>query len=98
MPKHYVWVEATVADREKMKPYGEKVGATVAKYGGRYIIRNGAFDILEGGAGEHKGKVLIEFPSREAALTWWNSPEYREISIIRQANSRGNFVLVEGKE
>ena len=98
MPKYYVWVEATATDPAQMKSYGEKVGATVDQYGGRYVIRNGRFDILEGGPGEHRGKVLIEFPSREAAIAWWHSPEYGAISPIRQAHSRGNFVLIDGKE
>ena len=79
-----------------MKEYQEKVGATVDAHGGRYLIRGRPAAVLEGTEGQHGVKVVLEFPSLEAAQTWYDSPEYQAILASRTDNSDANFVLIEG--
>ena len=92
----YVWVEVTVPDMSKLAEYMQKVPGTIEKYGGKYLIRAGDVDVLEGNIGAHPLKVLIEFSDKEAALAWYHSPEYHAIHAIRTENSQGNIMLVAG--
>lgn len=92
----YAMVEVTVNDGEKMSEYRQKVDATVVPFSGRYLIRGVAAEVLEGTAGQHPLKVLIEFPDLAAAKGWYDSDAYQAIIGNRLANSDANFVLIEG--
>ncbi len=92
----YAMVELTVHNREQMGEYLEKVGATIAAHNGRYLIRGEASAILEGSAGQHPLKVLLEFPDLATARQWYDSPDYQAIIGNRLANSTANFLLIEG--
>lgn len=92
----YALVELTIDDRDGMGPYMEKVADTVAAFEGRYLVRAGETEVLEGTLGEHPLKVLIEFPSMAAARDWYRSDAYQAILSHRLDNSRANFILVEG--
>jgi uncharacterized protein (DUF1330 family) len=92
----YALVELTVDNADGMAPYLEKVADTVAAHGGKYLIRTGETEVLEGSVGQHPIKVVLEFPHGEAARAWYNSPEYQAILPARLDNSRGNFLLVDG--
>jgi uncharacterized protein (DUF1330 family) len=65
-----------------------------AKYGARFLVRGGRFENPEGGS--RSRNVLIEFPSYQAALDCWNSPEYQHAWAIRQPISTGDVIIVEG--
>jgi len=92
----YAMVEITVTSDEGMGPYREKVADTVVAHGGKYLILGGATQVLEGNIGQHPAKVLLEFPSMEAAKGWYDSPEYQAILPARLESSSANFLLVEG--
>lgn len=92
----YAMVELTINDMEKMGPYMEQVGATVDAHGGKYLIRGQAAEILEGNAGEHPLKVILEFPDLAAAKGWYDSAEYQAIIKARTDNSVANFLLIDG--
>lgn len=92
----YAMVEITVNDNEGMGPYREKVADTVAAHGGKYLILGGETEVLEGNIGQHPTKVLLEFPSMDAARNWYNSAEYQEILPARLNSSSANFLIVEG--
>jgi len=92
----YAMVELTINDMDGMGPYMEKVSDTVAAHGGKYLVRAGETEILEGSIGQHPLKVILEFDSAEAAKGWYNSPEYQAILPARLSHSEGNFLLVEG--
>jgi uncharacterized protein (DUF1330 family) len=92
----YALVELTINDADGMAPYIEKVADTVAAHGGKYLIRGGETEVLEGSVGQHPLKVVLEFPNNEAAKAWYNSPEYQAILPARLNNSSGNFLLVAG--
>lgn len=91
----YVIAEVDVADPAAYEDYRKQVPATVAKYGGRFIVRGGKVEPLEGGW-TPKRIVLLEFPSFEQAQKWYRSPEYAPLIALRQRASRGRLVLVEG--
>jgi uncharacterized protein (DUF1330 family) len=91
----YVIAEIEITDPAGYRAYGQVVPATVEKYGGRFLVRGGAATVLEGEWPERR-RVVLEFPSKEAALQWWNSPEYEKPMAMRRASSKGRLVLVEG--
>ena len=91
----YVIGEIEVTDPQVYEEYRRQVPAVVAKYGGRFIVRGGAVEPLEGGWSP-KRVVALEFPSMEQARSWYHSPEYAPLVALRQRASRGRLVLVEG--
>jgi uncharacterized protein (DUF1330 family) len=91
----YVIADVEVTDQDRYDEYRAQVPATLERYGGRFVVRGGAVTALEGGW-EPGRLVVLEFPSVEDAHRWYDSEEYREPKALRQASSRGRFVLVEG--
>jgi uncharacterized protein (DUF1330 family) len=91
----YVIVEVEVLDKEKYDNYRPLAAKTIAQYGGRYIVRGGASEVLEGDSKPGR-LVILEFPSAEVARNWYNSPEYNEGRAMRQASSRSRMVVVDG--
>ena len=91
----YVIAEVEITNPEGYKEYTIHVPATIAKYGGRFLARGGAAEVLEG-EWPQKRRVIIEFASMEAARRWWNSPEYEKPKAMRRANSEGRLILLEG--
>jgi uncharacterized protein (DUF1330 family) len=74
--------------------YLERIDATLAPFGGRFIVHGGPTDVREG---ELPGDlIVIEFPDRERAAAWYESPEYQEILPLRTRNAEGVAVLVDG--
>ncbi|WP_210202935.1 DUF1330 domain-containing protein [Rhizobium anhuiense] len=93
-PAYYI-AEFEVTDREGLKPYAEQVDATFKPYSGRYIVRGGTTDRLEGNPPINR-MVVIAFDSLEQARAWYNSPEYAKIRPIRQRSGHTNSYIVEG--
>ena len=91
----YVIAEIEVTDADAYEPYRTAAGPTVSAAGGRYIVRGGAVESLEGDPVRER-IVVLEFPDAETARTWYHSPEYQAAAPIRQAASRGRVFLVEG--
>ena len=91
----YVLAEIEVTNPEGYKEYTTHVPATIAKYGGRFVVRGGKATALEGEWPERR-RVLIEFPSADAARKWFDSPEYEKPKAMRQANSKGRLLLLDG--
>jgi len=92
----YAIVELEIINMAGMTPYLERVPSTIEAHGGRYLVRAGETEVAEGGLGEYPLKVILEFPSMESAKGWYQSKEYQAILPYRTANSKGNFVWVEG--
>ena len=91
----YVIADLDVKDFEELSHYAEKAPATIAAHGGRYLVRRGKIEVLEG---NWKPKLLsiLEFPSWEAAKEWYSSKEYRQIIDIRRRAAPTDLVMVEG--
>jgi uncharacterized protein (DUF1330 family) len=91
----YVIAEVEVTDPDAYKPYAELVPSTIALYGGRFLVRGGTAEVLEGDWPQRR-RVIIEFPSMEAARAWWDSPEYAKPKAMRRAASNGRLILLDG--
>ena len=91
----YVIVDIKVTDFEKYKEYVESVPPTIEHYGGRYVVRGGATEKLEGDLAPNR-VVVLEFESVERAKAWWSSDEYRGPKALRQSASTANMIVVQG--
>lgn len=91
----YLVAELEVTDPTVFEEYRKRVAATIAAHGGRYIVRGGALEALEGGWNP-KRMVILEFPSLAQAKTWYASPEYQELLKLRQRSSKSKVVMIEG--
>jgi uncharacterized protein (DUF1330 family) len=91
----YLILDVHVEDPEEYAAYRERSPATVEAYGGRYLVRGGPHEVIEG-EWEPERVVVIEFPSVQRAKEWYASPEYQEIVGMRQRAAPSNTVLVEG--
>ena len=91
----YVIGDIEVTDQATYDEYRKQVPATIEKYGGRFMVRGGKVEMLEGGWAP-KRAVVLEFPSFEQALKWYRSAEYAPLIRLRQKGSRGKLFLVEG--
>lgn len=96
--KWYVVAELTVTDRAWTRPYVEQVTKMVEGHGGRYLSRTTNFEAIEPGASTPHLLLVIEWPSREHALRFYESAEYRPFRDSRLAGSRGSFYLVPGED
>jgi uncharacterized protein (DUF1330 family) len=94
MPAYFI-VDNEVTDPAGFEEYRKQVPATVAKYGGRFLVRGGQIQTLEGDW-KPKRIVVTEFPSNEQARRWYDSEEYRALKTLRSRSARGSVVLVEG--
>lgn len=93
----YIVVNVEVHDSVRYEDYRKSVLPTLAAYGGRFLVRGGKVEVLEG-SWTPKRFVIVEFPSVEKAREWWNSAEYAPPKALRQATSRTDMILVEGIE
>jgi uncharacterized protein (DUF1330 family) len=91
----YVIVQVEVNDPVRYEDYKGMVPASIAKYGGRFLVRGGKTHTLEGDWAP-KRFVMVEFPSVEQAKAWWASPEYAEAKALRQATADSKLIVAEG--
>jgi uncharacterized protein (DUF1330 family) len=91
----YIVAEVKVTNPEGYEPYRALAAASVARFGGRFIVRGGKADLIEGEPAPER-VVVIEFPNADAARRWYFSGEYQQALKIRQANSTARVILVEG--
>ncbi|HEY2143016.1 MAG TPA: DUF1330 domain-containing protein [Candidatus Udaeobacter sp.] len=88
-------VEIDIVDPAGYEEYKQLASATVEKYGGKYIIRGGTVETLEGDWNP-KRIVVLQFDSMQRAKEWLNSEEYREPRKMRHRTARTRMVVVEG--
>jgi uncharacterized protein (DUF1330 family) len=91
----YFIVEIDIQDPAGFEEYRRQVPATIERYGGRYLVRGGQHETIEGDW-RPKRIVVLEFPSVEQAKRWYDSEEYRRLKPLRLRTARGHIVLVEG--
>jgi uncharacterized protein (DUF1330 family) len=90
----YFIARYNVTNPEGFKAYGAAVGPTFAGHDMEVIVLDHAANAVEGTPPQNT--VILKFPSKEAALAWYNSPEYQAIKHHRTDNSEGDIALVEG--
>jgi uncharacterized protein (DUF1330 family) len=91
----YLIVENEVTDPAGFEEYRKQVPGTVEKYGGKFLVRGGQMQTLEGDWKPNR-IVVTEFPSIEQARRWYDSEEYRALKALRLRTARSSVVLVEG--
>jgi uncharacterized protein (DUF1330 family) len=91
----YIIVEIEITDPAGYEDYKKQAAATVHKYDGKYIVRGGKTEVLEGDW-IPKRIVVLEFPTMERAKQWLNCEEYREPRKMRHRTAKTNMILVDG--
>ena len=91
----YLLVDIEVTDPGPYEDYRRQVPPSVEKYGGKYLVRGGELETLEGDW-IPKRLVVLEFPSLEKAKQWYDSEEYRPLKELRAKATNSKMVLVEG--
>lgn len=91
----YLIVDIEVMDAALYEAYRREVPASIAKYGGRFLVRGGAFEVLEGGW-QPKRVIVLEFPAMDALKRWYHSADYKPLIDRRQKAARANIIAVEG--
>ncbi|TIR16114.1 MAG: DUF1330 domain-containing protein [Mesorhizobium sp.] len=91
----YIISDVTIRDREAFEAYRTRAAASIAAHGGRYLVRGGDVETLEGDW--HPGPlIVVEFPDIETARRWYHSDEYAAALEFRDAALSRNLILVEG--
>ena len=91
----YLIADIEITNSEGYAAYRPLAAASVTKHGGRFIVRGGAIDALEGGWTPSR-IVIIEFPSMDAAQKFYHSDDYQAALKVRLENSSGRVVIVDG--
>jgi uncharacterized protein (DUF1330 family) len=91
----YLVAHVDVTDPALFEEYRKQVPATIAVYGGKYIVRGGAIDVVEG-EWRPKRLVMLEFPSIARAKEWYDSKEYAPLKAMRMKAARSEVLFVEG--
>ncbi len=95
MPAYVIADVRAVRDQDALIEYRRRNTDAVAGHGGRFVVRGGEAEVLEG-AWDTLRMVVIEFPDAAAARAWWESEEYAPLKAMRREASDTNIVLVEG--
>jgi uncharacterized protein (DUF1330 family) len=92
--KGYIIAQVDVQDVQAYEAYRSRTADIIAQYGGRFLVRGGEVEVLEGA--QHRNRlVVLEFPSRAAARTFYESPEYQAIIPLRTRASDADLLLAE---
>ena len=91
----YVIANLDVTDPSVFSDYGEQVSPVIKKFGGRYLVRGGDVENLEGDPG-FKRLVILEFPDKTAAKNFYDSKEHAPLFALRKTSAKSTLALVEG--
>ncbi|GDY29921.1 DUF1330 domain-containing protein [Gandjariella thermophila] len=92
----YVVSEVKIRDEKLAARYRSLAEASIARYGGRYVVRGGAIDVVEGDWPAERRVVIVEFPTMARAREWYASPEYAEALEVRRDALHRRLIFVEG--
>jgi uncharacterized protein (DUF1330 family) len=91
----YVIVSVEIHDPVAYEEYKKMTPGSLAPFGGRFIVRGGETEVLEG-SWRPPRLVVLEFPDAERARAWWASPEYAEAKALRQRIASTEMLLAVG--
>ncbi len=95
MAAYFIVDQLEVTDPDTMKEYSAGVGATVARYNGKPLVRGGDFEVLEGNY-QPRRMIVLEFADMATLKAWYDSDDYAALKEMRQSSSSANIVAVEG--
>jgi uncharacterized protein (DUF1330 family) len=96
--KYYAVAEIDITDQSWVSDYVRNVTGIVERHGGRYLARTPNVEKIEGGRKAPQIFLIIEWPSRDAALAFYESDEYRPYRQSRIEGARNEFALVAGED
>jgi uncharacterized protein (DUF1330 family) len=92
----YVIAEIEVTDPDGYAEYTGPANASVLRHGGRFVVRGGPSEVIEG---DWSGRIVVlEFESREAARAWYDSEDYQACLPLRLQSSKGRMIAVDGPQ
>ncbi len=91
----YLIVDVDIHNPEAYEGYKKLTPAAIAAYDGKFIVRGGETEVLEGDWKPNR-IVVLEFPDADKARAFWHSEEYAAPKLIRQENAATNMILVNG--
>jgi len=91
----YLIADLEITDPEGFKAYQHRIGATLAPYGGTFVVRGGKYEIMEGEWRPHT-LVILQFDSVERAWQWYHSPEYAPLIGLRNQTAITQAIVVAG--
>lgn len=91
----YIIADVEITDPTTYEEYKKVVPPTISAYGGKFLVRGGKSEKLEG-EWVPKRVVILEFESMDKAKAWWASDEYKPPKALRQSASMANLIIVEG--
>jgi uncharacterized protein (DUF1330 family) len=94
MAKAYWIARVDVSSEDGFKPYADANASIFKKFGGRYVVRGGKFDGMEGSS--RSRNVVIEFADYATAMACYRSPEYQANIKVRQPHSAVDLIVIEG--
>tara|TARA_B100001093_G_scaffold467439_1_gene486650 strand:- start:266 stop:556 length:291 start_codon:yes stop_codon:yes gene_type:complete len=95
MKKGYIIVRISVNDKDVFQKYPPLSSSAMEKYGGKYLIRGGRFNVLEG-EWPFERTTVVEFNSYEKARQCYESTEYAKARSLRKQSAKSDFILIEG--
>ena len=91
----YIFADIEITDPKGFEEYRQKVPAVIAAHGGKYLVRGGACEIVEGDWRPRRC-VILEFPSLEKARAFIAAPDYAPLAALRQRTTNSRLVIIEG--
>ena len=91
----YVISDVSARDQAALETYRTRAAASIARHGGRYVVRGGLIEPLEG-SWKPRMIVIVEFPDMESARAWYRSADYAEALAVRDAALERDLILVDG--
>ena len=91
----YIIVDLEVTDPELFDQYRAAVPATISAYGGKYLVRGGALEVLEG-PWQPKRVIVLQFDSMARLKEWYGSPDYAPLRSLRAKCAKTNVIAIEG--
>jgi len=95
MAAYFIVDQQGVTDAETMKVYAAGVGATLEQFGGKFVVRGGDPECIEGDWPARR-IIMLEFPDRVALKAWYDSSDYADLKAMRLASSSANVIAVDG--
>jgi len=91
----YVISDLKILDPVAIEAYRTRAAPSIRRHGGRYLVRNGPFEVLEGDW-TPRSLVIVEFPDMERARAWYRSADYAAALEVRDQALSRNLILVDG--
>ena len=92
----YMIVDVNIHDVDAYEIYKSQVTPIIKKFGGEYLVRGGAHEVLENDLWSPTRMVMVRFPDKKSALDFIHSDEYAPVKKMRRDNTDGTVLIVEG--